>query len=112
MSYEPDVLAHYCVKGMKWGVRRYQNKDGSLTEKRIKRYAKKGYAQDSYNSNKTALGKAYDLYTGAHKIDANLKYKAASTDENLKRAKEYLRKRGGIMEKKLSKIEKYESKKQ
>lgn len=31
-------LNHAGIKGMKWGVRRYQNKDGSLTEAGKKRY--------------------------------------------------------------------------
>lgn len=37
----PDELMHYGVKGMKWGVRRYRNKDGSLTDAGKKRDFKK-----------------------------------------------------------------------
>lgn len=29
---DPQHLAHYGIKGMKWGVRRYQNTDGSYTK--------------------------------------------------------------------------------
>lgn len=35
---EKDTLAHWGIKGMKWGVRRYQNQDGSLTPAGKKRY--------------------------------------------------------------------------
>ena len=27
-----DELCHYGIRGMRWGIRRYQNSDGSLTE--------------------------------------------------------------------------------
>lgn len=37
---EQTYLMHYGKKDMKWGVRRYQNKDGTLTEAGKRRYAR------------------------------------------------------------------------
>ena len=37
-----NMFAHYGIRGMKWGVRRYQNKDGSLTPAGRKRYSDDG----------------------------------------------------------------------
>lgn len=53
-----EYLAHHGIKGQKWGVRRYQNADGSLTAEGRKRYEsdiKKGYRDvDGYL---TAIGR-------------------------------------------------------
>lgn len=39
-KYVPEsALKHYGIKGMKWGVRRFQNADGSLTEAGRARYS-------------------------------------------------------------------------
>lgn len=35
-----DCIEHFGIKGQKWGMRRYQYKDGSLTPAGKKRYAK------------------------------------------------------------------------
>lgn len=39
-EYIDEFFAHHGIKGQKWGIRRWQNLDGSLTEAGRKRYAK------------------------------------------------------------------------
>lgn len=39
-----NELYHWGVKGMKWGVRRYQNKDGTLTAGKKRKKSRFGFA--------------------------------------------------------------------
>lgn len=43
IAYTEQYLAHHCIKGQKWGIRRYQNEDGSLTPEGLKRYGSEGF---------------------------------------------------------------------
>lgn len=38
--FDEIALAHHGILGQKWGIRRFQNPDGSLTEEGRKRYSK------------------------------------------------------------------------
>ena len=47
MEEYTNYLIHHGVKGQRWGVRRYQNPDGSLTEQgknKLNKYKKKQYS--------------------------------------------------------------------
>ena len=69
---EKNYLCHHGIKGQKWGIRRYQNPDGTLTEEGRKRYGfdsqltrneirniKKQYNRADFSMN--PLGRAEDI---------------------------------------------------
>lgn len=69
----PNELYHYGVKGMKWGVRRYRNYDGTYTQAGLKRFDKslenytdlkrkeKQYGSKTLMDSKTTYGRARKL---------------------------------------------------
>lgn len=49
MTWEQNYLAHHGIKGQQWGIRRYQNEDGTLTEEGRQRYLE-SYGVDATNN--------------------------------------------------------------
>lgn len=65
-----DELKHYGIKGQKWGRRRYQNKDGSLTPEGKKRYG--DISEDEFNAKYKAENLA-DMKNTKKSLDAGQK---------------------------------------
>lgn len=100
-SNTTDELYHHGIKGMRWGVRRYQNKDGSLTANG-KKHRSLGQVVKDYRTKKkrkAALEKARQT-KAANKEAAEKRKKAIEsgrlspkkmTDQELKTRMERLR---------------------
>lgn len=75
-------LYHYGIPGQKWGVRRFQNPDGTLTEKGKKRYEKLNKRINKNNSSKkwmesnaALVESMYDKYRPSREeLDAYIKF--------------------------------------
>ena len=80
IPYDSNYLEHFGILGMKWGVRRYQNPDGSLTEAGKARYG-------SNNGDSNLVSNTFKLLKNEKKreFDYRDKLKKAATKEKTSR---------------------------
>lgn len=101
-------ICHHGILGMKWGIRRYQNKDGSLTAAGKKRYYSFPEMQGRFGTYLTKKGeKAFKDRKGNWKTDAAGQAAKARHEENLRIEDERRKKREEILKERGPRADKY-----
>jgi len=80
-----NTLYHHGIKGQKWGVRRFQNKDGTLTAAGQKRLAKQADKQVGAAYRKTAKSYGDAISARENRDYFHHKYKKAKTEKAAKK---------------------------
>ena len=65
-----DYIAHHGILGQKWGIRRYQNPDGTLTKAGMKHYrkAEKALERETRRKRRKIIRRAAVLGLGIHTV--------------------------------------------
>lgn len=79
--FDEENVEHSGILGMRWGIRRYQNEDGTLTEAgKIRYYGKDAYIKSNVESTVSGM---YELYKKSEE------FKTATKEQKESRMKEF-----------------------